>query len=162
MADDGVRLTITHQRVFYAVFLTLLATGLLWLVFHYFEARQGEFGPEPHPLESWWLKLHGGAAMVALLALGSIIRGHIIGGWRGRRNRSSGALLVAVAIVLIATGWALYYVGAPAVRPYISAAHWVLGTAAAVVLLAHVRYGWTGRARRGATSRTPASNHPKA
>jgi len=80
-------------------------------------------GDQPHVLEPWLLKLHGGAAMVFLVLLGTLLRVHIPSGWRSGRNRLSGAGLAGLNLLLIATGWALYHLGSESVRPSLSAVH---------------------------------------
>lgn len=139
MQRETVRLTRAHRWTVIAVAGAVLATGVLWLVFHYFVRVAGEFGDAPHPLESWWLQLHGAAAMASLLVLGSLVRGHIINGWKAGRHRLSGGVVAAVAATLVASGWALYYVGSEDVRPLISVAHWVVGVSGALALPLHIR-----------------------
>ena len=66
----GLRLASRHRGLAYATFAAIWFTGILWLIFHYFLQRQGEFGAEPHPLEAWWLRLHGAVAFVVLWLAG--------------------------------------------------------------------------------------------
>ena len=122
MRPEGLRLDRVHRHLVYSASVALTATGLLWLLFHYFVRVDGPFGDVAHPLESQWLRLHGAAAMLWLLVLGSLVRGHIRGGWKSRRNRVSGIVATSIAGVLIATGWALYYVSHEGVR------EWVIST----------------------------------
>ena len=65
MLREGIRLSRRHQRLLYGICGVLWATGALWLIFHYFLQVSGEFGETPHPLEPWWMRLHGLAAMLA-------------------------------------------------------------------------------------------------
>lgn len=139
MRRETVKLTTVHRRVLYAVMLALAATGVLWLVFHYFIHATGDFGDERHPLEAWWLKTHGAAAMLALLVLGSLGRGHVLNGWKASHSRRSGGTLVAFAAILVITGWSLYYVGDEQLRAWTSIVHWGLGVAAVAALPVHIR-----------------------
>src|ERR1044071_3187707 len=139
MLREGIRLSRLHRRLLYTFCGLLWASGVLWLLFHYFVRVPGEFGDTPHPLESWWLRLHGLAAMLSLLVLGSLVRGHIRLGWNIGRNRLSGSALVVCATVLIGTGWALYYVSNEFARTWISAVHWSLGLGSLAVIAIHVR-----------------------
>ena len=61
MLREGLRLSRRHQAWLHGASALLFTTGALWLVFHHYVRVPGEFGSEPHPLESWWLKLHGAA-----------------------------------------------------------------------------------------------------
>ena len=76
----------------------MFATGALWLLFHYFVRVHGEFGDRPHALEIWWLRLHGAAAMLTLLVLGSLVPIHVRRGWHQRKNLLAGAILGTLAV----------------------------------------------------------------
>ena len=141
---EGLRLSRRHRAWLYGVGGALLVSGAAWLVLHHFLQREGEFGPEPHPLEPWSLRLHGAAAMGLLLILGTLLRGHVRVGWNRGVNRLSGGIVVAVLVVLVTTSWGLYYCGADDWRARISLLHWAVGLAAPLILLAHVV---TGRRR---------------
>ena len=55
----GSRLSRAQRVATYAAFAAAWLSGTFWLLFHYFLQQQGEFALEPHPLEHWWLRLHG-------------------------------------------------------------------------------------------------------
>jgi hypothetical protein len=148
MGREGVRLSRRHQAWLHAAAGLLFATGAAWLVLHHFLQVPGEFGDEPTPFEPWCLKLHGAAAMAFLVLLGTLVRGHVPGGWRSGRNRLSGVGLVSANLVLVATGWALYYIGSEAARPILSVVHWGLGAGLPLALLWHARRGLAVRVRR--------------
>ena len=119
----------------------MFATGVLWLTFHYFVQVEGQFGPSPHPLEQWWLRLHGGAAMISLVVVGSLLPIHIRRGWHMRRNVLAGVSLSSMLVVLMLTGYALYYFGDERGRVWISAFHWCIGVAGPLILLWHIVSG---------------------
>lgn len=102
-------------------------SGGLWLVFHYFLVKQGEFGPTVHPLEPWWLRLHGLFAFASLWIFGLLWGVHISKLWPGKRKKWSGGLLTGFCILLIVTGYLLYYVGDDRLRPSVSKIHWISG-----------------------------------
>jgi len=145
-----MRLSHGHLRWVYASCALLFASGALWLLFHYFIHVHGELGDGPHPLEAWWLRLHGAAAMLVLAVLGSLLPIHIRRGWHQRKNLLAGSVLAALALLLIFSGYALYYFGSEETRPWISAFHWVLGLGAPLLLLWHIVSG----------RRTHAVKHP--
>ncbi len=136
-----MRLTSGHRRWVYWSAAVLFASGALWLVFHYFLQRDGQFGPAPHPLEQWWLRLHGGAAMLALLVVGSLLPVHVRRGWHHRRNLPLGIALSSVVLLLTLSGYALYYFGSEDARPWISLFHWGIGIAGPLVLVWHIASG---------------------
>ena len=139
------RLGNTHRRALYAMFVLLLVSGLLWLGFHYFVSLKTDFGDTHHPLEAWWLKLHGLAAMLALIGFGSLMPGHIRNAWQHRKNRGSGGSMVAVMAVLAFTGYFLYYAGGEEMRQFTSVAHWVIGLVLMPLLILHIVLGRRSR-----------------
>ncbi len=141
------RLGNVHRRMLYAVFVLLLATGLLWLGFHYFISLKTEFGDTHHPLEAWWLKLHGLAAMLALIVFGSLMPGHIRNAWHHRKNRGSGGSMVVLLALLALSGYLLYYAGGEELRQFTSLAHWAIGLAMAPLLILHIVLGRRARAQ---------------
>lgn len=135
-----------QHRLWLTISLALLfLSGVLWLIFHYFFALKTEFGEGPHPLQQWWLKLHGLAAMATLIIFGSLLLGHIRRAWQHRQNRISGGSMVVMMIWLTLTGYALYYFASEESRPIISATHWLIGIAALPWLLLHIVSGRRSR-----------------
>lgn len=145
-----VRLSQRHQRWLVATAVALLASGLGWLVAHDLLGGRGEFGDAPHPSEPWWLRIHGAAAMAFLIALGSLLPGHISRAWQARRNHRSGLFILGLVTLLIATGYGLYYAGDEQTRPWISCIHWLIGLAAAGAVPVHVVLGRRRVARHSA------------
>ncbi|MGR4865779.1 hypothetical protein [Caulobacter sp. LARHSG274] len=116
--------------------LVLWGSGVVWLGLHYFAVRQGEFGPEQSPVEPWALKVHGAVAFLALW-LGGLLWGvHVVNGWGQNRRRVSGGVLLGGFLLLIVSGYLLYY-GGEAGRPAISLFHWVLGLGLPALYVAH-------------------------
>ncbi len=144
------RLGHLHRRWLAVSFAILFMSGLLWLGFHYFIAVKTDFGDGPHPLQQWWLKLHGLAAMATLVIVGSLLPGHVRKAWQHHQNRLSGGVMVVLAGGLTLTGYALYYFGGEESRPIISATHWLIGIAAFPLLIAHIISG--RRTRQGQTN----------
>jgi hypothetical protein len=142
MPDNDIRLSRAHEAWLYAVSALLVATGLLWLAFHYLVRVEGEFGPVAHPLQSWWLKLHGAASFAWLFLLGSVALWHSWRAWRSRRNRLTGGIFAALNLLLAVTGYLLYYAGGEQLRGNASVTHWAAGIAFAAVLVWHV---WSAR-----------------
>ena len=136
-----MRLSTGHRKWIYWSGAALFVTGALWLLFHYFLRQHGEFGETGHPLEAWWLRLHGACAMLFLVVLGSLLPIHVRRGWHQRRNLLAGGVVSAVALLLIASGYALYYYGGEDARPWISACHWLLGLGTPLLLVWHIQLG---------------------
>ena len=154
MLREGIRLSARQRAVLYGCCTLLFLTGVAWLVAHTWMRADGEFGESPHPLEHWSLQLHGAGAMLFLMAIGSLIRGHMRIGWKTNRSRISGATMVASSSVLVVTGWGLYYVGSEAARTFISQLHWGVGLAGPLIIAVHV----LGRRRAGISSEEPRNS----
>ena len=142
------RLSHRHRRLVYGILAAVWLSGVLWLIFHYFMMRRGEFGAEPHPLEAWWLRLHGAAAFAALWLGGLVWAMHIRMGLARPRRRISGIVLIALFVVLAASGYLLYYAGDDALRDAVRLLHWLVGVVLIVPFLFHslcarsVRHAW--------------------
>ena len=151
-----MRISEGHRRWVYWSGAALFASGALWLLFHYFLRLHGQFGDTPHPLETWWLRLHGACAMLTLLVVGSLLPIHVRRGWHQRKNLLAGSVVAGVLLVLTASGYALYYYGGEAARPAISALHWIVGLAAPLLLIWHVIRGRHSHSAAGLhTQRAP-------
>ena len=127
-----------HERLIYLAVAVLVLSGLVWLAGRYGLRPDPEL---PHPLEAWALKLHGAAAMLGLLALGSVLPQHVRFAWRARRNRMSGATILSLAGALIVTGYGLYYAADENLRPWISLGHWGSGLVLPAGMIWHVVAG---------------------
>ena len=116
---------------------SLWLSGAAWLLLHYYGQVKGEFGPETNPLEPWLMRLHGLALIPALLGFGGLLIVHIPKGWKTESQRVPGVALTALAVVLIGSGYMLYYVGAESVRDWTSIIHWTIGLAVPGIFVWH-------------------------
>ena len=107
----------------------LWLSGGLWLIYRYFLRSSGEWGPELHVLEPWWLRLHGAFAFAGLWTVGLLWGAHIVHGWATGRRRWTGVLLLAwVGLEILTAYWLLYGTDD---RPWgvVSPTHWIAGLA---------------------------------
>jgi hypothetical protein len=141
MSAPIIRLGSRHKRLAYAAFGLLWASGALWLLFHYFFRTEGDFGPEAHPLEAWWLRLHGLMAMLTLVAIGSLATHHVRLAWNRRKNLRTGLPMLAMTAWLAATGYALYYFSSDDNAAWLPLLHWAAGLALPGLLSIHVLAG---------------------
>ena len=122
----------------WAVYITiavLLATGVAWWW----------LDGAPGPARLYLIALHGLTAMLFLLASGAIIAVHVREGWRRRRNRWSGAIVLTTVSLLAITAFGLYYLGSQSLRDAGSFLHLVIGLALPLILAAHVVVGMQTR-----------------
>lgn len=136
-----IRLSRRH-RLWLALALGVLwASGALWLLYHNFFRVEGDFGPQPHGLEKWWLRLHGLSAMLGLFVLGTMLPIHMKLAWRRNKNRRMGALLSALLLWLAATGYALWYFAGESVEAWLPLLHWAAGLGLPLLLFIHIHAG---------------------
>ena len=144
MKRSKLRLSPLTEFLVYLVFGLLLVTGVVWMW------AQSSLDEESH-LSSLMLKLHGAAAMVALILLGALIN-HMRKGWKARKNQSSGLTLVLVILFLVITGYGLYYAGDEQLRSLISKWHAWIGLGLFLLLPVHALIGSTIRRKQSAAS----------
>ncbi|ALF90229.1 MULTISPECIES: hypothetical protein [Ralstonia solanacearum species complex] len=143
LRDSAFRLTRRRRWTVYGVFGVLLLTGLAWLIQHFTD--DGSEGGMA--VLAWSMKLHGAAAMASLYLFGMLWGPHIRNAWVRRRNRAAGAVFGGLAALLVATGYALYYVNGKLPRQCAEVLHWGAGLAVCVALWVHIV---VGRRRRKA------------
>jgi hypothetical protein len=142
------RLARWHEWLIYASIALLTVSGLAWLLLDRFGKVEGDFGLEPHPALPWLLMVHGVVAYAFLVIAAALFPLHVRFGWIKKRNRWSGATLLAVSLFLAATGLVLYYAAAEGLRGSASVAHWVVGIGMPLALVVHVIRGKASRAER--------------
>jgi hypothetical protein len=131
------RLDSLRRRALYALLAILVGSGAVWLCVHWRRADDAL----PSPLEPWMMKLHGGAAMMTIYLAGTMLYGHMLGAWRRRHNRGTGAVAAATLLLLASSGYGLYYFGGATLRQATEWLHWVLGFAVPLLLWWHVSRG---------------------
>jgi hypothetical protein len=148
MPPNGIKLSVLHRWTLYAVFAVLFVTGLAWFVLEDVLAGFGyDDGLAAHPIAPLLLSIHGAAAMLALLVLGSLVPQHIKWAWSGRMNRLTGAVLVGTQALFVLSGYALYYAGNENLRAYASDLHLVFGLGFPLILAGHIVEGRRRRVR---------------
>jgi hypothetical protein len=133
----SARLLRAYRLGLYAVGGGLWLSGGLWLLFHYLLQDEGPFGPTTHPLEAWWLAVHGGFAVAATWTLGLLWGVHVVPGWSTRRRQRSGVTLLVVLGWLVLSGYLLYYLGDEQRRAVVSVLHWTVGLGCPAVFAVH-------------------------
>lgn len=145
MRRRGIKLSRLHLVWFYLSFGVLFLSGVFWIALHYFVSKKsGQVGIEVNPLEPFALKIHGASAMVVLVILGTLIPIHIKRAWKADINRWSGLAMISVNLLLIVTGYGLYYCGGEQSRIVISYFHWIVGCFLPLFLIWHIVIGRKG------------------
>jgi len=145
------RLSRRHELWVYATAGAVAFTGCGWLICHFLLRAPGV---APHPLEVWWLRLHGAALLGFLIVLGTVLPAHALYGWRHRLNRATGASVLALAAILTLSGYGLYYLVDDEWRSWSGTLHWVVGLLAIALFPLHVLLG-----RRASRARLQSDHH---
>ena len=143
----GLRFSPRMNRWFYSAFGVLFLSGGLWLL-----AQHG-------PVGTWLLRIHGAAAMLSLIILGVMIPSHMRLAWEQRRNRVTAVVMVSLCLLLVVSGYGLYYFGGEQLRSFISALHWSAGCVLPVGLLWHMVDGRKSRRKIGMSVRPESVMH---
>ena len=105
-------------------------SGSLYLLGHEFQIQRAALGN--HNV----LALHGVFAMIATLALGSVLPFHLKAGLKSKQKWLSGLSQLGFLVALLFTGALLYY-GPAEMRDTVVCAHWVLGLVFFAIFLLH-------------------------
>lgn len=131
----GLRLDGTIYAYLLVAFIGVGVTGAVWAVVTDILALEVE------GFSHLMAQIHGGFAMVAIGVVGLLLGQHARLGWRARRNRISGSVVVGLAILLGGTAWGLYY-GNEVWRFALVWTHIGVGLAGLTLLPLHI---WLGR-----------------
>lgn len=127
-----------RQAVEWAV-VGLTLSGVAWLTARYVFVSETEFGRQ---LPSWAarvLAIHGGIAMLSLVAIGAWLPTHVAPRLRRSSGLVTGVLQLGLLAVMAVTGFGLYYLADESSRPAWSVVHWIAGLVLAIFLLVHRR-----------------------
>lgn len=106
-------------------------SGLIYLIGHEFQIQGSVFGAR------YILAAHGISAMLASLALGSVLTFHIKAGYKSKRKWLSGFGQFTLLITLLISGALLYY-GPEEIRDTAIEMHWMVGLLFFSTFLLHV------------------------
>jgi hypothetical protein len=133
----GIYLPDRTKNWINGVGLGVWVSGAVWLGIHYLARPQDTLGLPGNSAETWSLKVHGAFAFLAIWGGGFLWGFHIIKAWPREQHRWSGGTLITVSLLLILSGYLLYYVGDERSRQFISLVHWILGLGLPIVYLTH-------------------------
>jgi hypothetical protein len=105
-------------------------SGCLYLLGHEFQIQRSTFAN--HNV----LAAHGIFAMVATLALGSVLPFHLKAGLKSKKKWFGGFSQLGLLVVLLTTGALLYY-GPAEIRDGVVITHWVVGLMFFTIFLLH-------------------------
>jgi hypothetical protein len=143
-AWHGTRPAPATRCALYVLATLLWASGAMLLALQLWFRQPGEFGLVRHPAEPALHTTHGVLAVLGLFGLGWISARHAGAALASSGARRGGPVLLAALGLLAASGFALYYLSADAVR---AASSWLHAGLGAVVILPAL-WHWRGRGRQ--------------
>lgn len=155
---QSVRLGRSRRLALSSIAVGVWLSGGLWLLFHYFFVEQGDFGLKTHPLEPWWLKLHGAFAFASIWMFGLLWGVHVTAAWPFSRRRWSGSVMTGILLLLTVSGYLLYYEGNETARSLTSTLHWGIGVVCPIVFFWH-RFRQRKARRRVKSNRVKSRSH---
>ena len=122
------------QRHFVLIaILSCSLTGTAYVIGHEFNIERAVLGA--HVVLAW----HGIAAMLATIALGSVLPFHLKAGLKSKRKLWSGLSQLVFLLTLLVSGALLYY-GPEEIRDQVITTHWMIGLAFFAIFLLHGVY----------------------
>lgn len=113
--------------------LSCSITGLAYLLGHEFQVQRALLGQ--HSILAW----HGISAMLATMALGSVLPFHLKAGLKSKRKLFSGLSQLTFLGTLVFSGALLYY-GPEEIREEVVFTHWIIGLVFLAIFLLHAVY----------------------
>ncbi len=113
--------------------LSCSLTGTAYLLGHEFQIQRSLLGA--HAVLAW----HGVAAILASIALGSILPFHLKAGLKSKRKLLSGLSQLGFLVALLISGALLYY-GSEEIREAVVLTHWLVGVTFFAIFLLHSLY----------------------
>ncbi|QWD96962.1 hypothetical protein ICV38_01980 [Polynucleobacter sp. MG-6-Vaara-E2] len=110
--------------------LSCSLSGSIYLIGNEFQIQRSLMGS--HNI----LAIHGVAAMLATLALGSVLPFHLKAGYKSRRQWISGFGQLGFVLILLTSGALLYY-GPEGIREGVIDVHWIAGLVFFAIFLWH-------------------------
>ena len=143
---NDVRLPFSHALTIHLVACVLFASGAVAALYDILEAtgRDEPFSPS---LKAWALAVHGGAVMIFLVLVGTVLPNHVLRAWKSRRNRISGSFFLAAIGVMIISGYGLLYFSGERLRVVTQWTHVIVGVCEPFLFVMHLILGRRTRAR---------------
>ncbi len=119
------------QRTFILASMSTCAlTGIAYLLGHEFFLKKDLLGI--HAVLAW----HGITALIATLALGSVLPFHLKAGLKAKRQLASGLSQLGFLAILLSSGALLYY-GPETIRESVILTHWLIGLVFFAIFMVH-------------------------
>lgn len=138
MKPVRAKIPLPYRLTLIGVILTSWTTGITIYILQKWVRVQGEFGLTYHPSLSNFRQIHGAAAFAMMIIYGYILAAHVPSGWKQRRQRKLGLLLLALQFLLIISGYIIYYTGNENLFYLTATTHIITGLTFPLILIAHI------------------------
>ena len=132
----GIHLSKRIRTWIHCVGAGVWISGVGWMGDHYLLAPRDSLGFAGGS-EPLWLKIHGAFAFLTIWTGGLLWGMHIVKAWPRRWRRLSGGSLLTALLLLMLSGYLLYYAGGDRMRAATSLIHQLLGLAILLAYLIH-------------------------
>jgi uncharacterized membrane protein len=126
-----------EKRATGAVYLLAYISGTALFVLSHWVRVNTAVGPEHHPVEQWVRILHATATYFLVMALGFLLKGHVMPGLKGKRRIPSGLVVFALGLIMIGTALGVMYSGESEGPRLIAWIHSLLGLSTIGFILFH-------------------------
>jgi cation transport ATPase len=120
----------------------LAVTGVVLAVFRFVVPSDDPFTAYPHPTWPFVMATHVLTTPIFFFLVGSMWWPHVVRHWKNRERRTSGMLVIATAVVVSVSGYALFYVGVGGWAEACRIVHAGTGVVATAVYSYHAVTGW--------------------
>lgn len=145
MARINLKIPLRYRAWLFFFIMLSWVTGITFFAMNRWLTIEGPFGPEKHPAQAAFLKIHGATAFLMMISYGYLLATHVPAGYRSRRQRAVGLSLVVAQGFLVITAYGLYYAGGEDFHSLIAYAHAGVGLIFPFLLSLHIVTGKSGK-----------------
>ncbi len=147
MKPVRARIPLTYRLILIGAILTSWTTGVTVYVFQEWVRVNGEFGLTYHPVQTITRQIHGASAFAMMIIYGYLLASHVPFGWKQKRQRKLGLLLLGLQFLLIISGYTIYYSGNKSLVHFTATAHIIVGLTFPLILISHIALALKARVR---------------
>lgn len=148
MAKVRSKIPLNYRIVLFTVLSLSWCTGLGLYVMQRWIRVQTPFG-EGYPEQlAFTRQVHGVAAFCMIFIYGYLLASHVPEGWKQRRMRGLGLTLLLMQLLMIVSGYIIYYASDPKLLVVVKYMHFVTGLSYPLILVCHIFSGALSRPRR--------------
>lgn len=148
MSNVSRKIAKKYRYSFYGFLSFSVFSGSGFWLLRNFAMVEGDFGPESHFLQYPFLQLHGFAAFMMLMALGSIFTSHVSKTWSLGKAKKSGITLMSFIIFSLLSAYSLYYLVGKDWHTLLGNSHAVVGLLLPTLLILHIKIARKSRKKK--------------